>query len=338
MNTIKSKSRNVLLDFAKGISALGVVLVHFQFPGIPGKILCSVGVTGVVLFFLISGYQSYSPDGSSASKIAGRFKRNLSLTLIALAVYAVFTITEQLLSGTFAQWISEFKSPLTWLRIIVLGDFSLIHGDPLWFMAALLYSYLILLLMERKRLHKIFYTILPILLLLRISMETYTNSFSSIEWPDWHFSGNFLVGGLPVMLLGNFIACHKHRFINIRKDLLFGGAITSLILVFVSVNVKVFSLDLSQPFKILSAFFVFLICLSYPSLHISGLIEKIGREFSLYLYLFHYLIGITMLHLTQALECPLWVNELIIPVAVIAVSLAVSCAITKVSRVLQKKE
>ena len=84
-----STERNQGISLMKGVAALGVVLVHFQFPGVLGKVLCSIGVSGVVFFFLISGYYAYNQnDEAACRKLMKRFKRNLRITLTAVAVYA----------------------------------------------------------------------------------------------------------------------------------------------------------------------------------------------------------------------------------------------------------
>ena len=52
--------RNHLLDAMKAIAALGVVFVHFPFPGVIGKICAAFGTVGVIFFFLISGLLGFS--------------------------------------------------------------------------------------------------------------------------------------------------------------------------------------------------------------------------------------------------------------------------------------
>ena len=114
--TIKTDKRNYLMDFIKGVAAIGVILVHFQFPGVLGKILCSVGVCGVVFFFLVSGYFAYNADDEKAcDNLLKRFKRNLVITLIAVAIYLVFTVVEQLVLGTFDVWAQQLADP--WLYL-----------------------------------------------------------------------------------------------------------------------------------------------------------------------------------------------------------------------------
>ena len=323
-NTSNKPQRNHLINFVKGMAALCVVLVHFQFPGAIGKVLCSLGVSGVVFFFLVSGYYAYDQnDEAACGKLMKRFKRNLIITLIAVAVYAAYTVIEQLALGTFDVWLKHFQNPWLLPRMIVLGDFEFIHGDPLWFMPALLYSYLILYLLHKAKISKYAYIALPLLLLLRIGMETYTNSYDA----DWHLSGNFLVGGLPIMLLGHYIASKKDSMSQIPLYLTASYCVFSAALMFVTVNIRVFGIDVSQIFKIWCAVEVFLLTLRLPDKKGIPFFEQIGEKYSLYIYLSHYLIGTLISAVLKKAGTPQWVYAWILPVVVIFVSILVSAAI-----------
>ncbi len=321
---LQKPQKNNLINFVKGVAALGVVLVHFQFPGVLGKVLCSVGVCGVVFFFLVSGYYAYDADDEAACrKLMKRFKRNLTITLIAVLVYTVYTVIEQLALGTIDKWLMHFKNPWLLPRMIVLGDFECIHGDPLWFMPALLYSYLILYFLHKTKIGRYAYVALPLLLLLRIGMETYTNSFDA----DWHLSGNFLVGGLPIMLLGHYISHKKDSFSNIPLYLTAWYAVFSAALMFITVNVPVFGIDVSQIFKIWCALEVFLLTLRLPEKRGVPFLERVGEKYSLYIYLSHYLIGTIFLVVLGKAGAPTWVNDWLLPIVVILVSVLVSAAL-----------
>ena len=321
--------RNELIDFFKGIFAIGVVFVHFPFPGVIGQMIASIGVVGVIFFFLISGYQSYSPNGESANKLLIRFKRNLILTVFAVLVYFVFTVIEQLIQGTFGEWIVIFQNPITYIKMIILGDFTMVHADALWFMPALIYGYLIMYIIEKKRLNKIFYLLLPFLLLLRCGMETYTNSFSDISWLDWHFSGNFLVGALPIMLLGNFL----HRFVDKVKNINGAVVITAIIfaraLVFLFVNVKVCGMNISQPFKIIATTLVFVICLIYDKAKAEPHISRFEKRYTLYIYLYHFLIGIFIIDMFEYFDLSEYCYDYILPFVVLALSTLLSVIMYK---------
>ena len=332
---VNSTKRNDHLDFWKGVASIGVILVHIAFPGAFGKIMQSVGTCGVVLFFLLSGYSIYDPNADKnvvCGRIMKRFRRNGRITLIAVAIYFAFTCIEQLLAGSFGAWIAEFASPIVWLRMIFLGDFEIIKADPLWFMPALLYAYLIFWLVYRFNLQKLLHGLLPLLLLLRIGMETYTNSFGA----DWHLSGNAIVGALPVMVLGHFIASKKERFLKLSYRSTVFLLCSSAVAMFLTAVFKIGSIDISQVFKIACAVFLFLFALGHDDYHPSALLERIGRVDSLYIYLFHFLL-IRLLRLCLAnASIPQAVTDWCLPIIVIVLSVLLAELIVKIKGVLKR--
>ena len=286
------KEKNKTLAILEAVSAICVILVHFQFPGVFGRILCATGVAGVILFLLASGYFSYESDqAETGRRVMKRFWRNLRILLCVVALYFAVTAIEKLAQGSFGEWIERFKSPVLWARMIFLGDFEIIHGDPLWYMAAILYCYLLFALISKARAFRLAHAAIPLLLALRIGMETYTNSFGA----DWHLSGNAIVGALPIMLLGHWIA--QRRGQKESENSAKPAAATaialaiSLALMYVSVNVRVAELDISQVFKISTATFAFLLALQKPGLSRPAFLVFVGSALGVWIYLLHYIIG-----------------------------------------------
>lgn len=324
--------RNHLLDAMKAIAALGVVFVHFPFPGVIGRICAAFGTVGVIFFFLISGYQTYCLDSLESGKILRRFKRNLKLFSVVLLFYITYTVIEQITLGTIAEWMTNYLlNPVTYVRLLVLGDLEFINADHLWYMVAMLYGYLILYCMEKYRLHKIFYIALPFLLLLRASMETYTNSFSHFSWFDWHFSGNFLVGALPVMVLGSYIRHKEDNILKLGAKTFVPCAAVAMSLVFLSVNVKFFGMDCSQIFKIAAATMFFLICLAVTLKKPVFALCNIGRDLSLHIYMWHFLVGALINHLLICIGATLWVFDWVLPIVTIVATMAISLLIARLN-------
>lgn len=322
--------RNHLIDAMKAIAALGVIFVHFQFPGTIGKICAAFGTVGVIFFFLISGYQTYCEDSSQSDKILRRFKRNLRLVAVVLLIYLIFTVIEQIALGTISSWAkTNLLNPITYLRLFILGDLDFINCGHLWYMVAMLYGYLILYCMEKFRLHKIFYITLPLLLLLRVSMETYTNSFSHFSWFDWHFSGNFLVGALPIMLLGNYICRKEEKIISLGTKVFLPCATVFMSLVFLTVNVKIFGMDFSQPFKILAATTLFMLCLAITLKKPVTVLSNIGLNLSLHIYIWHLLVGILLRYLLTAINAAPWVLNWCLPIATVGATMLLAWIIAK---------
>ena len=322
--------RNHLIDAMKAIAAIGVVFVHFQFPGVVGKVCAAFGTVGVIFFFLISGYQTYCQDSMDASKILRRFKRNLKLVAAVLLVYLIYTVVEQIALGTFLTWLHTYiLNPVTYIRLLALGDLDFINCGHLWYMVAMLYGYLILYCMEKFRLHKIFYIALPLLLIIRISMETYTNSFSHFSWFDWHFSGNFLVGALPIMVLGNFLCCKEERVNKLGARVLIPCSVVLMSLVFLTVNVKIFGMDCSQLFKIAAATVLFMLCLAITREKPIPALGYIGRNLSLHIYIWHLLVGSVLKHLLTCLGATPWVLDWCLPIIAIIATVAVSVLLAR---------
>ena len=279
------KERNRCLDFWKGVSAIGVIFVHIMFPGSFGKLMCAVGSCGVLLFFIISGYAAHGGRETVCPKLLARFRRNLLLTLAAIPAYLLATWFE-VRSTPGGNWYflkSAVKKPLFYFRLLLLGDLDIIHGDPLWFMFALLYGYLVFWLINRFGWQKIACRAMPFFILLRIGMVTYKNTTGA----DWHMCSNVLVSALPMMLLGYVIAEKEEKVRGFSDKAVILSCLLSAASVAVTVLVKPAGYDVSAPFKIWAAASVFVLTLKKPSQHIFRPVEKVGRDYSLHVYLWH---------------------------------------------------
>ena len=294
--------RNYFWDFWKFIAAIGVILVHAPLPGNLGKCLEAVGTWGVSFFFLISGYACFGPSRETSGKILKRLRRNGIITAIAVAVYFLFTyLVYRGDPGQMLLWKISLRKPVTYVRMILLGDFEFIYGTALWFMVALLYGYLVFYVLVRFGLKKVIYVLLPLFLILRIAVDmriSYTNC-------DWHWSGNALVGALPMMLLGYVIADNKDKLLKIPTWVLISGSLISAGALFVTSCVKVGGQDISTPFKILCASLVFILGIKKPGWYIVKPISFFGeRGLSLYLsHPFHVCSTADKLHVRTLHDC-----------------------------------
>ena len=309
--------RNNSIDCWKLIAAIGVIFVHVPFDGALGNILTSIGICGVAFFYIISGYACYGDKEEVCPKIRKRLLRNGIITLITVAIYMLFCILQKKQNHEYNWWIRQFRQPQTWLRMLFLGDFEMMYGSHLWFMIALLWSYVIFYFIARFNLKKTACIACPVFLIIRFIVDSYVNSFNA----DWHLSGNLIVGALPVMLLGYLISNKKERLMQLTDFAVIISTVLLAAAMFVTVNFRIGKIDISQIFKTFCAASLFLLCLKRPSPRFASIPAKLGREDSLYIYLFHFLLIVILAGNLKPLQ--LFGHRFVCPlqVAVIAASL-----------------
>ena len=321
----ETKIRNYTLDGLKFFFAIMVILVHFPLDGEVGHICSNIGICGVILFFLISGYKSYDEDDNIASKnILRRLKRNGITLLIMLLIYLIFTIIFKILTEDFGSFIDQLANPWTFPRIILFGDLSFINADPLWFMVALIFSYLILYILHKEKSMKYAYYLLPLFIISRIILECYVNTFNT----DWHYSSFFLASGFPIMLFGSFIAKNKEKFLKAPLYVTIILTIISTALMLVTIHFRVFGFDIAQIFKIWCMVELFILALKLPGQK-ETLIAKLGRKYSAYIYLFHFLIGLIIANIFYI--------DYLVQATIIISSILISILLFETNQILKNK-
>lgn len=278
--------RNWFWDFWKFIAAIGVILVHIPFQGRLGAICTCVGTWGVGYFALISGYACCGESEKMSRKILKRLGRNGLITALFIAIYMCFSYYVFRKENMLILWQLELKKPVTYLKMIFVGDFEFFYGSPLWYMVALLYCYVLFYFLVRFNLKKVIYVLLPIFAVLRIVVDSYVNSFNA----NWHWSGNVLVGMLPMVLVGYVIADQKERLLKIPTWVLVLGSVLTALAMFTFVCVRIGRIDISQPFKMLCASFVLILGMKKPNWYVIKPLAFLGREDSLYIYLCHFIL------------------------------------------------
>ena len=331
-------NRNGIIDFWKYIAAIGVILVHIPLPGACGIIMNAVGVCGVGFFYIVTGYACWGTDKDlMCRKILKRLRRNGIITILTVAVYFIFAWFYAKKNYALYPLKRALRLPITYIRMIFLGDFELIYGAALWFMIALLYCYIIFCIIVRFDLKKLVYIMTIPLLIIRIVVDTYVNSYPV----SWHLSGNLIVGALPMVCLGYIIADQKERLKNIKNWILILVSILSTLAMFVTVLFYIGRFNISQPFKILCAASIFVYGINNPDHHICKPLEKCARQDTLLIYLSHFIILIILSEYMYSLHIPQKQLKWYLPLAVVASSLllarVVSVLINLVKKVIENK-
>ena len=331
----KAPERNRCLDFFKGVSALSVVFGHIPFPGRFGKCISAVGSCGILLFFLISGYYAYGDGEKMRTKLMKRFRRNLCILLIAVAVYTAVTAVEFYVTHrNMHGFLRPFMRPEYYLRLLLWGDLEPIHGDPLWFLFALLQAYLIFWLMYRLRLQKYAKFAMPVFILLRIGLETYKYAVNG----DWRICSNVLAAALPLMLLGYCMAEQRERLMRIPAVAAAVCGIVSLICVFLLVCFDPFRYDISQIFKITAAVSAMLFALQKPALRLIPPLSALGGDCSLHVYLWHMPVIVLAYLICERHSLSQRFYEWYLPPIVAAVSVVIAVLIVTVQNIIKHRQ
>lgn len=320
-NGISYRQRNSFLNFLKGCGCIDVVFMHVLFPGIIGTIVHKVSQYAVPIFLMISGYFAYSANGDAAEKIIRRTKRICKITIYAILLYTLYTLYYEIRGGYFNEWLSEFLNWKQCIKIIVFSNLDIISGGHLWFLPTQIIAYLIMLFIDKKNLYKIAYRSIPLLFAVRIIVST-------IVWSNdmtWHLIGNFLVGAIPWMLLGNYLAHNKEFVTSLSNKSLsvmaFVGGLFAAVFAVLEVSV-----DLSEIGIVIYAFSLFTLAINNPTLSVNGYIEKIGDKYSLYIYILHIVVSGAVGRLARVIGQQesmwyLWTRPIIVAVVSIIVSI-----------------
>lgn len=201
--------RNQAVNQLKMLSVTAIFLIHCKFPGRAGEIIRGVASFGVPVFFMIAGFYSYRISRSKIRKRAGHL---FQLIIGANLFYLVWDLAYLCLTGeNVAVWTAE---NLNWKKLLI---FLLFNETPLrghlWFLGALWYCYLLLLLFAvvlsgRNQQGKEWYSragkaVTAVLLLGNLVLgEALTGLGHNLQIP---YVRNWLFCGVPCFLAGYLI-------------------------------------------------------------------------------------------------------------------------------------
>ncbi|MBR3988307.1 MAG: acyltransferase [Clostridia bacterium] len=322
------RKRNHTLDIFKAFAAFFIVFIHSKFPGTFGEVIASVAQSGVLLFFMISGYYIYNAE---SKKIVKSIKHIVHLIVIAY----VLNIIRMFIQAGFTFPVDTFKSILSVKHILqfLVLNISSISG-VLWFMLALLYCYVIYYILNKLKLTKLLYIVMPILLIVNLVIGDLLVHIGVSGFAG--FVRNFFVTGIPFFALGNFI---HHKYDKISASSLFKRNIL-LIIVFGGLTFSVLEALLTQGCQytvgnVVFAIGLFMISLYSPSVNNNAL-EFIGGKCCFWIYILHPI----MIHIWNYILCCIpdstfvnWIS----PLCVLAMTVAVSVSIELIKNKLVKK-
>ena len=199
MRAEQSRADNI--DILKAICAFLIVCIHVPIPGRVGAYFTALTRIAVPIFFMITGY--FYSDTVARHKEKRQIKKIFSLVIEANMLFFIWNITLDVLRRenvvTYVQKLFTGKSIL---KFLALNESPL--AGHLWYLGAILYVLVVVLLMDRVNCRKILYYLTPVLLIADLVFGKYSLLIFHREFP-YILVRNFLCVGIPYFCIGNFI-------------------------------------------------------------------------------------------------------------------------------------
>lgn len=290
-----------LMDTIKGLACLAVILIHFNFPDFMGEIVKPMCRFAVPYFFFVSGFFCANSNNMLVrSNTCRKIKHIVRLLVTAAIFYAVFCIIWNNLIDPDWNILDYSRSLLTKDKITKL----LITCDPLvyshlWFLMALVYCYFTVLPFQNTKTPRWFTPVSLILLtgfFIFGELKYLVPVPSSIPLYDTenrlYLFNLYLFRALPFFLIGMVMKLYAEK---IKK--IFSGIAPVYFYIVIALGM---GLAVVESMKIgIVQFYVgnyialgsmFLLSITYPQMH-NSVLEFIGQKLSLYIYIFHIMIG-----------------------------------------------
>lgn len=276
-------SRNYSFDTLKLICAILVLVIHT--PKKEGFWECVRPVCrcAVPLFFMISGYFSYGKNNLDVV-LRKRIIKILKILCWAFLLYFLVYVIKD--SEGALKSLFRFASP----SCIICN--SLPVGLHLWFLSAYIYVLVVMLLVEKYNLYKPLFVITPALFIVALVLGVYSERFLGYSLPLCS-TRNFIFTGLPFFVLGMMIRKCEYFSRNLRWQVIVLCFVFYLVGVFEPLYANgVGDYYLSTIFLSVSIFILFINIKQTKD----NVLSRMGREDSLYIYVFHLFIMESISH------------------------------------------
>lgn len=284
----------------------------------------SIASFAVPFFFILSGFYLYNENVQIdliSKKIVRAARMCTYSTVFYLILDLVFFAIE---NHQINFWIKKVFNLKVIIKFLLFNDLSIIHAGHLWYMFALLYIYIVYYLfvkIMRGSIGKEGLYISFILLLVKIAL--YKINF------NWHYTENWLITGIPLMMIGFLIAKFNFRY-SIKVSYLV--CLLSFILL-----MNYFDYDC---LSLLGSIFLAGVIFVYGLLNEYAGCESLslfGRSCSQYVYIIHVAIGRVIVYLSNFLEAVRYRQTMIYFITLI-VTCMLSIMMAYFSRYTKKKE
>lgn len=261
----------------KAVCAFMVVFIHTYKYGTLQTAVQPYIRMAVPSFLLISGYFMVGKDALlNKGKVRRILYKILKITIWAELMYAIASLLCGYGFGT-SVWA------------IMLGEPVVHYGTHLWYLVAYIETLIFLLVYPFKKVVYLFYTI-PLLVIINLLFGRYNAILGNYSLPLLYRS--FMFTALPCVVSGMLIKVYEDRLKSffIKRKWFLTSAL--FVLAYVEFLVLYFKLPGYGEFFLFTlplSMSVFMLCLIFKDFGNNTYLEKIGRDYSLDIYIYHYL-------------------------------------------------
>lgn len=182
-----------------------------------------------VAFFILSGYLVLR-EKNRLLAIVRAIKRTAIVFVILAVIYFLFCLFYYKVLGV--DMLPQLVSKRLWFDFIAMNIWPINLCGAIWYVQALLYTYIILYFIEKFKLMKFDYIIIIVCLLITLFTGEFSQVIGFYIFGYTYIPGCFLTLAVPYVLLGGILREKIDFFDNLKRYVYFIGFIIGIALIF----------------------------------------------------------------------------------------------------------
>lgn len=281
----KSVNKNIDSIYAlKAICSFLVVLIHTNF--FFKCYLSPIYRLAVPIFFIIAGYFLSTETEIKIEKIQKAIKKIFIINIYASLVYILYR--------AFVI-VVICKSSINIKQILFFSDLKqFLLSNPychvLWYLVAYIETLIIIYLFAKCKKEKFLLKAVGVFYLMGLICGTYNFNYFDISLEE---KRNVFTMGLPFVLTGIYLRIHKSYFSNTKNIIIIGYSLLFLVLNYIELyTLRNNNFDNGEYylFTIPLSISIFIFFINNPSIITSKYLIRIGKNHSLFIFLYHWLV------------------------------------------------
>lgn len=287
------KKQNNTLNLLKGLACLAIVWMHTNSGGLINQTIVCVARFGIPIFFMVSGYFTYKENKVDYTKVlTKKIIHILKLIVIATLVYVIWqwVLDPLIKTGNIPNVLKSIEESISSLNIF---NILVLNINPfcgiLWFLNALLYCYLLWLLISKIKDKRIVYIVAIVILFIGIFARAFIQYNHTIpEEVNINYFRNWLFMGLPFFTIGYLIHDYQERIVKVFKPkYMIVAAIIGMIMSFAERLVVPLEVFVGT---VIVSVALFIFAIEKPNLIKIPIINRVGERFCFFIYIAHIIV------------------------------------------------